>query len=216
MLLHGQAGDWRTDTHTHAGNDNTRRPKLASGKNPAYLTLKHKLWIWCMLWVFGQNWTCYKDHMIPPPPDSKDPRINTFLSDQYQSKSLLSGPIHCVQGLCTLFMLPPIASFMGPTWGPSGADRTQVGPVNLAIWDVVLVYGLYWLFYPYSSRSFHCQWASPGVGVTKAPFVNFSVSKIFDLAEVPVRLFVSYSYLTGVTPAKLRQHLSNMNMIFNR
>ena len=56
----------------------------------------------------------------------------------------------------------------------------------------------------------------PGVGVTKAPFVNFSVSKIFDLAEVPVRLFVSHSYLTGVTTAELRQHLSNMNMIFNR
>ena len=32
-LLHGQADDWRTDTHTHAGNDNTRRPKLALGKN---------------------------------------------------------------------------------------------------------------------------------------------------------------------------------------
>ena len=28
-----------------------------------------------------------------------------------------------------------------------------------------------------------------GVGVTKAPFVNFSVSEIFDLAKVPVRLF---------------------------
>ena len=23
---------------------------------------------------------------------------------------------------------------MGPTWGPSGADRTQVGPMNFAIW----------------------------------------------------------------------------------
>ena len=56
----------------------------------------------------------------------------------------------------------------------------------------------------------------PGVGVTKAPFVNFSVSKIFDLAKVPVRLFASHSYLTGVTAAELRQHLSNMNMIFNR
>ena len=33
----GQARDWRTDGHTHrqtdAGNDNTRRPKLASDKN---------------------------------------------------------------------------------------------------------------------------------------------------------------------------------------
>ena len=31
-----------------------------------------------------------------------------------------------------------------------------------------------------------------GVGVTKAPFVNFSVSKIFDLVKVPLRLFESY------------------------
>ena len=54
-----------------------------------------------------------------------------------------------------------------------------------------------------------------GVGVTKAPFVNFSVSRIFDLAKVPVRLFASHSYLTGVTAAELRQHLSNMNVIYN-
>ena len=36
-LSRGQARDWRTDGHTHrqtdAGNDTTRRPKLASGKN---------------------------------------------------------------------------------------------------------------------------------------------------------------------------------------
>ena len=38
----GQASDWhkheRTDTHTHtdAGNDNTRRPKLASGENAKF------------------------------------------------------------------------------------------------------------------------------------------------------------------------------------
>ena len=35
-LSHGQTHDWRThrqtDGHTHAGNDNTWRPKLASGK----------------------------------------------------------------------------------------------------------------------------------------------------------------------------------------
>ena len=28
-----------------------------------------------------------------------------------------------------------IARFMGPAWGPSGADRTHVGPMNLAIWE---------------------------------------------------------------------------------
>ena len=27
-----------------------------------------------------------------------------------------------------------IARFMGPTWGPSGAGRTPVGPMNFAIW----------------------------------------------------------------------------------
>ena len=44
-----------------------------------------------------------------------------------------------------------IARFMGPTWGTSGADRTQVGPcwphvspMNFAIWE-----GLIWPIYPY-------------------------------------------------------------------
>ena len=54
-----------------------------------------------------------------------------------------------------------------------------------------------------------------GVGVTKAPFVNFSVSKIFDLAKVNLRSFESHSYLTGITAAELRRYLSNINMIFN-
>ena len=30
----------------------------------------------------------------------------------------------------------PIARFMGPTWGPSGADRTQIGPM-LAPWTLL-------------------------------------------------------------------------------
>ena len=34
-----------------------------------------------------------------------------------------------------------IARFMGPTWGPSGADRTQVGPM-LAQWT--LLSGIIW------------------------------------------------------------------------
>ena len=55
----------------------------------------------------------------------------------------------------------------------------------------------------------------PGVGVTKAPFVNFSVSKIFGLAKVHVRFPESHPYLTGVTAAELRRHLPNMNAIFN-
>ena len=45
-LSRGQARDWRTDGHTHrqtdAGNDNTRRPKLASGKNGPPHKIRHK------------------------------------------------------------------------------------------------------------------------------------------------------------------------------
>ena len=49
----------------------------------------------------------------------------------------------------------------------------------------------------------------PGVGVTKAPFVNFSVSTILDLVKLPLRLFEPHLYLTGATATKLRRHLSN-------
>ena len=43
----------------------------------------------------------------------------------------------------------------------------------------------------------------PGMGVTKAPLVNFSVSKIFHLAKVPAIFFESLSYLTGMTAAAI-------------
>ena len=33
-------------------------------------------------------------------------------------------------------LIPQIARFMGPTWSPSGADRTQVGPM-LAPWTLL-------------------------------------------------------------------------------
>ena len=55
----------------------------------------------------------------------------------------------------------------------------------------------------------------PCVGVTKFPFVNFSVSKMFDFAKAPVKLFESHSYLTCVTEAELRWHLLNTNAIVN-
>ena len=52
-------------------------------------------------------------------------------------------------------------------------------------------------------------------GVTKAPIVNFILSKMFDLAKVPIRFLESHSYLTCVTAAELRWHLSNINVILN-
>ena len=42
-LSRGQASDWHTDWHTDAGNDNTRRPKLASGKKWNFLSIPGRL-----------------------------------------------------------------------------------------------------------------------------------------------------------------------------
>ena len=35
----------------------------------------------------------------------------------------------CPKLICNQHTPAQIANFMGPTWGPSGADRTQVGPM---------------------------------------------------------------------------------------
>ena len=44
--------------------------------------------------------------------------------------------LHCLATLYdNLWLLTLMARFMGPTWGPSGADRTQVGPM-LAPWTL--------------------------------------------------------------------------------
>ena len=40
-----------------------------------------------------------------------------------------------------------IARFMGPTWGPPGADRTQVGPMNFAIWVYLYTQGMFFGHY---------------------------------------------------------------------
>ena len=55
-----------------------------------------------------------------------------------------------------------------------------------------------------------------GLGVTKAPFVNFSVKWIFDFAKISVKFFESLSYVMGITTVELWWNLSNMNVIFNR
>ena len=50
-----------------------------------------------------------------------------------------------------------IARFMGPTWGPSGADRTQVGP-TLAPWTLlfgILVF-LVWIAASVTRGNFMC------------------------------------------------------------
>ena len=46
--------------------------------------------------------------------------------------------------------IPQIARFMGPTWDPPGADRTQVGPM-LAPWTLLLgtIRPMHWLLMPW-------------------------------------------------------------------
>ena len=65
------------------------------------------------------------------------------------------------------------------------------------IWKI---WGLETLWGP--SQIHRYRLTSTEVGVTKAPFVDFSAWEIFDLAEVPVRFLESLSYLTGVTAAR--------------
>ena len=53
------------------------------------------------------------------------------------------------------------------------------------------------------------------VGVTKVPFGNFPVRKMFYLAKLHLTIFKSHSYLTGFTAAALPRYLPNIHMIFN-
>ena len=56
-LSRGQAGGWRTRTDTHTqtdeGNDNTRKPKLASGKND--------IWPMCLQYI---GWDSQKSVLL--------------------------------------------------------------------------------------------------------------------------------------------------------
>ena len=56
----------------------------------------------------------------------------------------------------------------------------------------------------------------PRVVFTKAPFVDFPMKHIFKSAKVSVRSDESHLYLTGVTAAKMKRHMSNMSVIFTK
>ena len=116
-----------------------------------------------------------------------------------------------------------IFSITEPLWGESIGNRRIPFPKasDLELWyfiwcqpeQVIELTADYWWF--------HTTWhlydvtVRPGLGVNKAPFINFSVSEIFNLVEVPLRFFESHSCLTGITAAEQRRHLSNMNVICN-
>ena len=50
--------------------------------------------------------------------------------------------VYCCDSAFFVTMVSLIASFMGPIWGPSGADRTQVGPM-LAPWILLSQWYVY-------------------------------------------------------------------------
>ena len=51
-------------------------------------------------------------------------------------------------------LLPQIAKFMGPTWGPPGSSRPQMGPMNVAIRGF---FGAKLLHEPPLMTSCHCE-----------------------------------------------------------
>ena len=65
----------------------------------------------------------------------------------------------------------------------------------------------------FGSRCWGCY---PGVGVTKALFINFSVTGNLNSSKTYVRYFKLLSYLSDVSTAQLQWQLSNVNVIFYR
>ena len=70
-----------------------------------------------------------------------------FLSSSYQQQNAIAsktlyishlgpGTVRCHYDMVQCKMISLIARFMGPTWGPSGANMTQVGPM-LAPWTLL-------------------------------------------------------------------------------
>ena len=60
----------------------------------------------------------------------------------------------------------PIARFMEQTWGPSGADRTQVGPM-LAPWTLLPGFILACLYIPVLPN---CSWIGVNIGISFTRF----------------------------------------------
>ena len=89
---------------------------LWTHKRHPYLALSGELWS-VFYEYFNRNWSCYKGFLL---------YVNSVAVCHNQEVSVI--------------ILSLIAKFMGPTWGPSGADRTQVGPMlvpmNFAIWVI--------------------------------------------------------------------------------
>ena len=84
-----------------------------------------------------------------------------------------------------------IARFMGPTWGPFGADRTQVGPM-LAPWTLLSGCLSQWLM-----LTWHGDWNYISIAhviiIIKSEVSTFPIVIIFFCGCVPEMFVTSYS-----------------------
>ena len=115
-----------------------------------------------------------------------------------------------------------IARFMGPTWGPSGADRTQVGPM-LAPWTLLsglgfpredlCVLSTLW-GYQYSSIAFYIV---PGSMYFRTSVILDTITKIIS-NSIPKksRLFITPVSIVHSSEIsyRLRQYLSFNGMSY--
>ena len=93
------------------------------------------------------------------------------------SKQGVRCDINCNVFAPKLHLQPLIARFMGPTWGPSAADRTQVDPM-LAQWTLL---------------------SGTTLGMSK---IGQVMRKICDWREVPRHGFKTSSYIWSFTPVE--------------
>ena len=98
--------------------------------------------------------------------------FKALIADNDKAMNTTSFPLH--YGIAW-YLFSKITSFMGPTWGPSGADRTQVGPM-LARW--ILLSGLL-------AAAFCCIFITYMVIKRRAFFVHLVLCMEYPLVTWP-------------------------------
>ena len=95
----------------------------------------------------GRPWRWNMQHKAKESWERCEPLLCLFFPLHFCSKQIKGWLWNCFHSSLPLFLLPSVlqlvdavilqmARFMGPTWGPSGADRTQVGPM-LTPWTLL-------------------------------------------------------------------------------
>ena len=116
-----------------------------------------------------------------------------------------------------LVSLPLIARFMGPTWGPPGADRIQVGPM-LAPW--ILLSGStkesqrqLHRFCSIMRKSHEIDFNITGTHFTKGLWAqNWNIVKMF-LVVFNILIIQSGHKFAHVTTARLSWHVANCELM---